>query len=236
VYKDIQLPSWQVVFSDKLLQFRPPDLLRLSWFGLAGATAVLAQLQAINPTHHSLILLRFYCYGKLSASPFQPCLPAALFFAAAGVQGHSAAVLAGVFSDKLLQFQPLDLLRLNLFGFAGAGAVLAQLQAINPTHHSWILLRSYCYGKLRAPPLLRMSAWLQCAPLLQVYRDISLPCWQVVSDKLLQFRPPDLLRLEFFGLAGANAVLAQLQAIHPTHHYLILLRFYCYEKFSAPPF
>jgi hypothetical protein len=46
--------------------------------------------------------------------------------------------------------------------------------------------------------------------LLQVYRDIPLPSWQVVfPDKLLQFRPLDLLRLDLFGLAGAGAVLAQ---------------------------
>ncbi|KAF6257770.1 Prismane-like protein [Scenedesmus sp. NREL 46B-D3] len=43
VYRDIPLPSWQVVFPDKLLQFRPLDLLRLDLFGLAGAAAVLAQ-------------------------------------------------------------------------------------------------------------------------------------------------------------------------------------------------
>ena len=43
MYRDIPLPSWQVVFPDKLLQFRPLDLLRLDLFGLAGATAALAQ-------------------------------------------------------------------------------------------------------------------------------------------------------------------------------------------------
>jgi hypothetical protein len=43
VYRDIPLPSWQVVYPDKLLQFRPLDLLRLDLFGLAGATAALAQ-------------------------------------------------------------------------------------------------------------------------------------------------------------------------------------------------
>jgi hypothetical protein len=40
-----------VVFPDKLLQFRPLDLLRLDLFGLAGATAVLAQAK-----YSSLIL------------------------------------------------------------------------------------------------------------------------------------------------------------------------------------
>lgn len=43
MYRDIPLPSWQVVYPDKLLQFRPLDLLRLDLFGLAGATAALAQ-------------------------------------------------------------------------------------------------------------------------------------------------------------------------------------------------
>jgi hypothetical protein len=43
VYRDIPLPSWQVVFPDKLLQFRPPDLLRLDLFSRAGAAAVLTQ-------------------------------------------------------------------------------------------------------------------------------------------------------------------------------------------------
>jgi hypothetical protein len=43
VYRDIPLPSWQVVYPDKLLQFRPLDLLRLDLFGVAGATAALAQ-------------------------------------------------------------------------------------------------------------------------------------------------------------------------------------------------
>jgi hypothetical protein len=51
VYRDIPLPSWQVVFPDKLLQFRPLDLLKLDLFGLAGATAVLAQAK-----YSSLIL------------------------------------------------------------------------------------------------------------------------------------------------------------------------------------
>jgi hypothetical protein len=43
VYRDIPVPSWQVVYPDKLLQFRPLDLLRLDLFGVAGATAALAQ-------------------------------------------------------------------------------------------------------------------------------------------------------------------------------------------------
>jgi hypothetical protein len=43
VYRDIPLPSWQVVYPDKLLQFRPLDLLRLDLFGLFGVTAALAQ-------------------------------------------------------------------------------------------------------------------------------------------------------------------------------------------------
>lgn len=43
MYRDIPLPSWQVVYPDKLLQFRPLDLLRLDLFGVAGATAALAQ-------------------------------------------------------------------------------------------------------------------------------------------------------------------------------------------------
>lgn len=36
MYRDIPLPGWRVVFPDKLLQFRPLDLLRLDLFGLAG--------------------------------------------------------------------------------------------------------------------------------------------------------------------------------------------------------
>jgi hypothetical protein len=123
VYRDIPLPSWQVVCPDKLLQFRPPDLLRLDLFGLAGATAVLAQLQAINPTHHSLIL---FCYEKLSAPR---CYHVCLLHYVLPLQVYRDIPLPSwqvVFPDKLLQFRPLDLLRLDLFGLAGAGAVLAQ--------------------------------------------------------------------------------------------------------------
>jgi hypothetical protein len=56
VYRDIPLPSWQVVFPDKLLQFRPLDLLRLDLFGLAGATSVLAQA-IIQPVTSMFLLL-----------------------------------------------------------------------------------------------------------------------------------------------------------------------------------
>jgi hypothetical protein len=57
VYRDIPLPSWQVVYPDKLLQFRPLDLLRLDLFGVAGATAALAQAK-----YNSIVLQ--VCSGR----------------------------------------------------------------------------------------------------------------------------------------------------------------------------
>jgi hypothetical protein len=42
VYRDIPMPSWQVVFPDKLLQFRPLDLLRTDLFALVGVVSAVA--------------------------------------------------------------------------------------------------------------------------------------------------------------------------------------------------
>lgn len=61
VYRDIPLPSWQVVFPDKLLQFRPLDLLRLDVFGLAGAVAALARAK-----YHSSVFLELLTLVSLT--------------------------------------------------------------------------------------------------------------------------------------------------------------------------
>ncbi|EFJ49215.1 hypothetical protein VOLCADRAFT_90139 [Volvox carteri f. nagariensis] len=43
IYRDIPLPTWKVVLPEKLLQFRPLDLLRVDLFALAGLAGLLAQ-------------------------------------------------------------------------------------------------------------------------------------------------------------------------------------------------
>jgi hypothetical protein len=43
VYRDIPLPNWKLLLPDKLLQFRPLDLVRNDVFAIAGLVAVLAQ-------------------------------------------------------------------------------------------------------------------------------------------------------------------------------------------------
>ena len=40
-YRDIPVPTWRIVFPDKLLQFRPLDGLRSDLFSAAGALAAL---------------------------------------------------------------------------------------------------------------------------------------------------------------------------------------------------
>jgi hypothetical protein len=49
VYRDVPIPIWKVVLPDKLLQFRPLDLLRLDIFGIAGLVAVVAQVCGMSP-------------------------------------------------------------------------------------------------------------------------------------------------------------------------------------------
>ena len=44
VYKDIPVPTWRIVFPDKLLQFRPLDGLRSDLFSAAGASLSLLWL------------------------------------------------------------------------------------------------------------------------------------------------------------------------------------------------
>eukprot|EP00879_Flechtneria_rotunda_P011142 GHRR01011640.1.p1 GENE.GHRR01011640.1~~GHRR01011640.1.p1 ORF type:complete len:553 (+),score=248.04 GHRR01011640.1:1485-3143(+) len=63
VYRDIPLPHWQVVFPDKLLQFRPFDLLRLDLFGLAGITAAVAQAKYTSAVLELLTLVSFTIWG-----------------------------------------------------------------------------------------------------------------------------------------------------------------------------
>ncbi|GLI64788.1 hypothetical protein VaNZ11_008193 [Volvox africanus] len=43
IYRDIPLPTWKVVLPEKLLQFRPLDLLRVDIFSLAGLAGLAAQ-------------------------------------------------------------------------------------------------------------------------------------------------------------------------------------------------
>ncbi|WIA40266.1 hypothetical protein OEZ86_013640 [Tetradesmus obliquus] len=64
VYRDIPLPSWQVVFPDKLLQFRPLDLLRLDLFGLAGVGAVLAQAKYTSLVLELVTLVSLSVWGS----------------------------------------------------------------------------------------------------------------------------------------------------------------------------
>ncbi|WIA19985.1 hypothetical protein OEZ85_005859 [Tetradesmus obliquus] len=64
VYRDIPLPSWQVVFPDKLLQFRPLDLLRLDLFGLAGIGAVLAQAKYTSLVLELVTLVSLSVWGS----------------------------------------------------------------------------------------------------------------------------------------------------------------------------
>jgi hypothetical protein len=49
VYRDVPIPIWKVVLPDKLLQFRPLDLLRLDIFGITGLVAVVAQVRSMSP-------------------------------------------------------------------------------------------------------------------------------------------------------------------------------------------
>eukprot|EP00775_Hariotina_reticulata_P012152 gene12152-12290_t len=63
VYRDIPLPSWQVVFPDKLLQFRPLDLLRLDLFGLFGVGAALFQARYTNIYLELLTLVSLSVWG-----------------------------------------------------------------------------------------------------------------------------------------------------------------------------
>ncbi len=45
----LQLPTWQLALPDKLLQFRPVDLLRADIFAVAGLIALLAQVRGRGP-------------------------------------------------------------------------------------------------------------------------------------------------------------------------------------------
>ncbi|KAG1668383.1 hypothetical protein FOA52_004893 [Chlamydomonas sp. UWO 241] len=65
VYRDIPLPNWKVLLPDKLLQFRPLDLVRNDVFAIAGLVAVLAQaryesvvLEAVTIVSASAALVR----------------------------------------------------------------------------------------------------------------------------------------------------------------------------------
>lgn len=40
IYRDIPVPTWRIVFPDKLLQFRPLDGLRADLFSMAGEAHV----------------------------------------------------------------------------------------------------------------------------------------------------------------------------------------------------
>ena len=57
-YRDIPVPSWKVIFPDKLLQFRPLDGLRSDLITLSGIQCVLSQQPLPKPR---LILLRNLC-------------------------------------------------------------------------------------------------------------------------------------------------------------------------------
>ena len=41
LYRDIPVPTWRIVFPDKLLQFRPLDGLRADLFSMAGGCATI---------------------------------------------------------------------------------------------------------------------------------------------------------------------------------------------------
>jgi hypothetical protein len=41
----LQLPTWQVVLPEKILQFRPLDYVRTDLFALAGLLSILAQVR-----------------------------------------------------------------------------------------------------------------------------------------------------------------------------------------------
>lgn len=49
IYRDIPVPTWRIVFPDKLLQFRPLDGLRADLFSMAGLVAFIAQAKYDNP-------------------------------------------------------------------------------------------------------------------------------------------------------------------------------------------
>ncbi|KAG2494283.1 hypothetical protein HYH03_007636 [Edaphochlamys debaryana] len=48
IYRDIPLPTWKVVLPEKLLQFRPLDLLRVDLFAVAGLAGLAAQARYDN--------------------------------------------------------------------------------------------------------------------------------------------------------------------------------------------
>lgn len=52
-----QVPTWQVALPDKLLQFRPLDLLRADTFALAGLMALLAQVSHTWPLDVAVVLV-----------------------------------------------------------------------------------------------------------------------------------------------------------------------------------
>ena len=66
VFRDVPLPTWKIVFPDKLLQFRPLDGLRADLLTVAGVLAIL--LCALNETCEqadkmSSYLLLWCCAG-----------------------------------------------------------------------------------------------------------------------------------------------------------------------------
>ena len=60
--RDIPLPSWKLVFPDKLLQFRPLDGLRADLFTVAGACA-----------HSSLRFYLSVCQERLTQGCYHAC-------------------------------------------------------------------------------------------------------------------------------------------------------------------
>lgn len=63
-------------------------------------------------------------------------------------------------------------------------------------------------GSRRSPGGAAAAAGMKAPIQIQVYRDIPLPDWKLVlPDKLLQFRPLDLVRTDLFALVGLAAVL-----------------------------
>lgn len=49
VFRDIPLPSWKIVFPDKLLQFRPLDGLRADLLTVAGAPSLTDKSSVLSP-------------------------------------------------------------------------------------------------------------------------------------------------------------------------------------------
>lgn len=63
-------------------------------------------------------------------------------------------------------------------------------------------------GSRHSPRSAAAAAGMKAPIQIQVYRDIPLPDWKLVlPDKLLQFRPLDLVRTDLFALVGLAAVL-----------------------------